>query len=95
MKKLGESFKTSPRRHLDDYFKLWSHGKETFDDLMMFLSEMDAKVELTMDVEENGHLLFLDAEVIRSEENAVQKEITYRNKPYLQKNWVSKSHRKL
>ncbi|VEL17996.1 unnamed protein product [Protopolystoma xenopodis] len=83
MYKMEESFKTALlqptvlMRYLDDYFALWSHGREKLEEFSQFVNQIDAKIQFTMEVEEGEPLPFLNVEVIRSnaEKEIVQKEV--------------------
>ncbi|VEL19261.1 unnamed protein product [Protopolystoma xenopodis] len=72
MNKIEESFKMAPlqpavlMRYLDDYFTLWSHGREKVEEFLKFVNQIDEKMQFTMEVEEGERLPFLDVEVIRS-----------------------------
>ncbi|VEL33830.1 unnamed protein product [Protopolystoma xenopodis] len=53
-------------RYLDDYFALWSHGKEDLDEFLNFINQLDERIKFTMEVEEDERPHFLDIEVMRS-----------------------------
>ncbi|VEL20057.1 unnamed protein product [Protopolystoma xenopodis] len=72
MNKIEESFKTAPlqptvlMRNLDEYFALWSYGREKREEFLKFASRIDEKIQFTMEIEEGERLPFLEVKVIRS-----------------------------
>ncbi|VEL21657.1 unnamed protein product [Protopolystoma xenopodis] len=53
-------------RYLDDYFALWSHGREKLEEILKFVNQIEERIKFTMEVEEGERLPFIDVEVIRS-----------------------------
>ncbi|VEL10572.1 unnamed protein product [Protopolystoma xenopodis] len=68
MDKLERVFEKSPLQprvlmpYLDDYFALWSHGKENLNELLNFINEFDERIKFTMEVEEDERLPFMGHE---------------------------------
>ncbi|VEL37370.1 unnamed protein product [Protopolystoma xenopodis] len=51
--------------YLDDYFALWSHGKENLNEFLNFINQLDERIKFTMEVEEDERLSFMDIVVMR------------------------------
>ncbi|VEL37461.1 unnamed protein product [Protopolystoma xenopodis] len=74
MNKIEENFKTAPLQptvvmwYLDNYFALWSYGREELGEFLKFVNQIDAKIQLTMEVEEGERFPFLNVEMICSNE---------------------------
>ncbi|VEL21326.1 unnamed protein product [Protopolystoma xenopodis] len=72
MNKIEEKLKmASPQpavlmRYLDDYFSLWSNGREKLEEFLKFVNQIDEKIKFKMEVDEGERLPFLDIEVIHS-----------------------------
>ncbi|VEL09209.1 unnamed protein product [Protopolystoma xenopodis] len=72
MNKIEENFKMAPlqpavfMRYLDDYFALWSQGRERLEKFLKFVNQIDEQIKFMMEVEEAEWLPFLDVEVICS-----------------------------
>ncbi|VEL37904.1 unnamed protein product [Protopolystoma xenopodis] len=79
-------------RYLDDYFALWSHGREKREEFLKFVNQIDGKIQFTMEVEEGERLPFLEVEVIRS--NGTLKKKLFRKKSYVGIILIFRSHYK-
>ncbi|VEL16691.1 unnamed protein product [Protopolystoma xenopodis] len=67
-------------RYFDDYFALWSYGREKLEEFLKFVKQIDRKIQFTMEIEKGERLPFLDVEVIRS--NRTLKKNLFRKKSY-------------
>jgi len=52
-------------RYVGDTFVIWPHGQEKLMDFLNHLSEIHNKIQFTIDIEEAGHLPFLDIDIYR------------------------------
>ncbi|VEL35619.1 unnamed protein product [Protopolystoma xenopodis] len=86
MNKIEENFKMASLQptvlmwYVDDYFALWSRGREKLEKFLKFVSQIDEKIQFTLEVEDGERLPFLDVEVIRP--NGTLKEKLFRKKSY-------------
>ncbi|VEL14035.1 unnamed protein product [Protopolystoma xenopodis] len=66
MNKIEEKFKMAPLQlvvlmwYLDDYFAIWSHGREKLEEFLKFVNHIDGK--FTMEIDKGERLPFLDVE---------------------------------
>ncbi|VEL16705.1 unnamed protein product [Protopolystoma xenopodis] len=67
-------------RYLDDYFPLWSHGREKLEEFLKLVNQINGKIQFAMEVEKGERLPFLDVEVIGS--NGKLKQKLFRKKSY-------------
>ncbi|GJQ73972.1 hypothetical protein Trydic_g18902 [Trypoxylus dichotomus] len=52
-------------RYLDDTFVIWPHGRDKLDRFLEHLNGVYPNIQLTMELEHNGELPFLDVRVNR------------------------------
>ena len=52
-------------RYMDDTFVIWPHGQEKLMDFLNQLNGIHNKIQFTMEIEEAGHLPFLDIDIYR------------------------------
>ncbi|KAG8233585.1 hypothetical protein J437_LFUL000996 [Ladona fulva] len=49
-------------RYVDDAFVIWKHGREKLRDFLNHLNSRHSNITFTMEIEEEGHFPFLDAD---------------------------------
>jgi len=52
-------------RYVDDTFVIWPHGKEKVTEFLNHLNGMHNNIQFTMEIEDEGHLPFLDIDIYR------------------------------
>jgi hypothetical protein len=50
---------------VDDTFVIWPHGKTSLTDFLEHLSKLHKNIQFTMEIEENGHLPFMDIDIYK------------------------------
>ena len=52
-------------RYVDDTFVIWPHGKDNLTEFLEHLSGLHKNIQFTVEIEEDGHLPFLDIDIYR------------------------------
>ncbi|KAJ8910270.1 hypothetical protein NQ315_014004 [Exocentrus adspersus] len=52
--------------YVDDTFVIWPHGRDRLQEFLGHLNSINSRIQFTMEVEEDGKLLFLDVLVSRN-----------------------------
>ena len=52
-------------RYVDDTFVIWPHGQEKLTEFVNHLIGVHNNIEFTTEIEEDGHLPFLDIDIYR------------------------------
>jgi hypothetical protein len=60
---------------VDDTFAIWPHGKEKLKDFLNHLNGFNNNIQFTMEVEEDGHLPFLDIDVYRKRDGSLRHKV--------------------
>ena len=58
-------------RYVDDTFVIWPHGKENLTEFLEHLSGLHKNIYFTMEIEEDGHLPFLDIDIYRKTDGSL------------------------
>jgi len=58
-------------RYVDDTFVIWPHGQEKLTDFLIHLNGIHNNIQITMEIEEAGHLPFLDIDVYRKKDSSL------------------------
>jgi len=53
------------RRYVDDTFIIWEHGRDTLEEFHSHLNDACPSIQFTKEIEQDGKIAFLDAEVSR------------------------------
>ncbi|GJQ76429.1 hypothetical protein Trydic_g2144 [Trypoxylus dichotomus] len=56
-------------RCIDDTFAIWPHGPRTLQEFLQHINRQHANINFTMEIEEDGNLLFRDVLVERTDSN--------------------------
>lgn len=56
---------------MDDSFVICPHGRETFDEFLLYLNRQYTNIKCTMEIERNEALAFLDVMVKRDDNNKI------------------------
>ncbi|XP_015439279.1 PREDICTED: uncharacterized protein LOC107194204 [Dufourea novaeangliae] len=63
-------------RYVDDTFVVWSHGKNTFDDIFNYINSLHPKIQFTMETKTEEHtILFLDVLVTRKPDGSLGHQV--------------------
>jgi hypothetical protein len=52
-------------RYVDDTFVIWPHGQNKRTEFLDYLNRLHNNIKFTMEIEEGGHLPFLDIDIYR------------------------------
>ena len=52
-------------RYVDDTFAIWPHGRERLTEFLDHLNGLHSNIKFTMEIEEEGHLPFLDVDIYK------------------------------
>ena len=58
-------------RYVDDTFVIWPHGKENLTDFLEHLNGVHKNIQFTMEIEEDGHLPFLDIDIYKKADGSL------------------------
>jgi hypothetical protein len=58
-------------RCVDDTFVIWPHGQEKLKDFLNHLNGINNNIQFTMQVEEEGHLPFLDIDMYKKRDSSL------------------------
>jgi hypothetical protein len=58
-------------RYVDDTFVIWPHGKVSLTNFVEHLNGLHKNIQFTMEIEENGHLPFLDIDIYRKRDGSL------------------------
>jgi hypothetical protein len=58
-------------RYVDDTFVIWPHGQEKQTEFLNHLIRLHNKIQFTMEIEEEGHLPFLDIDIYRKTDGSL------------------------
>ena len=76
-------------RYVDDTFVIWPHGKQKLGEFLNHLNGIHKNIQFTMEIEEAGHLQFLDIDIYRKPDGSlghkVYRKPTHTNQ-YLHRN---------
>ena len=58
-------------RYIDDNFVIWPHGKGKLTDFLNHLNGMHNNIQITMEIEHEGHLPFLDINIYKKTDGSL------------------------
>jgi len=58
-------------RYVDDTFVSWPHGLDRLQEFLQHINGLHKKIQFTMEIEEGGHLPFLDVDVYRRNDGSL------------------------
>jgi hypothetical protein len=93
-KKSLDSFPLKPLRwkiFVDDTNVLWPHGKDELEKFFQNLNDISKDIKFTIELEENGNILFLDILIKRKEDGSLEHRV-YRKKTHIEKYLHASSH---
>jgi hypothetical protein len=78
-------------RYVDDTFVIWPHGQEKLMDFLNHLNDIHNNIQFTMEIEEEGHLPFLDIDIYRKMDGSLGHKV-YRKPTHTNLYLHHKSH---
>ena len=58
-------------RYVDDTFVIWPHGKDNLTTFLEHLNGLHKNIQFTIEIEEDGHLPFLDIDIYRKRDSSL------------------------
>jgi len=80
-------------RYVDDTFAIWPHGRERLTEFLDHLNGLHNNIKFTMEIEEEGHLPFLDVDIYKKTDGSLGHKV-YRKPTHtnLYLNQLSRHH---
>jgi len=79
------------KRFFNDTFIIWPHGKQKLKDFLQHLNSLSNSIKVTMEIEENDNLRFLDILIKKKKYGSISHEV-YCNKTHIEHYLHANSH---